>query len=121
MKLIYLVLVFISVGVFAADMEHVATTEISVEQGAALIESLKSEGLTGIPGDQLISVIKSIRPNHSFLLENDVTMGGATRTVQFAIQKVSDQKVEFSILSYSQSFTEKLQTIMDSTHGSPME
>jgi len=121
MKLIQLVLILISVGACTADMEHAATTEISVEQGTILIKSLESAGLTGFSSDEIESVINDIQPNHSFLLENDVTLDGATRTVQIAIQKVSDQRVEFSILSHNRRLIEKIQAIMDSTHGSRVE
>lgn len=114
-------LLLFAVGVHAADMDHVATTEISVEQGIVLIEALESAGLAGIPKDELISAIKHAQPDHSFLLQKDVTMGGATRTVQFAIQKVSDQSIEFSILSHGEKFAEHLQSIMNSNDTGPAD
>ncbi len=121
MKKILVVLFLLAVGAHAEEMDYVATTEISVAQGGLLLDSLESAGLTGFSRNDLMSAINSMQPDHSFLLKQDVTMDGATRTVQFAIQKVSNQNVEFSILSYGKKFAERMQSIMNSIHKSPAE
>ena len=114
MRFVLILCFLLAVGAHAEDYKFVASTEIATAEIYAFFDSLEAAGLESVPKAELISAIEKMKPGHSFLLERDVIFDGAYRTVQYAIQKTDDRLVEVSILTDGKTFSDQMQSILNS-------